>query len=108
MSGVYKKLVKLESFETLASAAIAVLHSKEDQKITPETHFLIKLLQQWLVMYLCKKLMQLMTPEALLTNHKKIPTHYISTYLVHQSHFSLRQLIESLVMSTGDDLGEIR
>ena len=108
MSGVYKKLVKLESFETLASAAMALLLSKEDQKITPETHFLIVLLQQWLVMYLCKKLMQLMTPEALLTHHKKIPTHYISTYLVHQSHFNLRQLINSLVMSTGDDLGEMR
>ena len=101
MNGVYMKLSQKESFKTLVSGAISVLHSKEDQRITSEIQFMITLMQQWLVMYLCEKLMQLMTPEALLTNHRKIPTHYISTYLSHQTHFSLRRLIKSLLNPIG-------
>ena len=108
MCRVYKKLMQLESFETLATEAMVVLRSKDDQKITCEIQFVIALLQQWLVMYMCKKLMQLMTPEALLVNHKKIPTHYISAYLTHQTHFSLHHLIDSLVMPVSDDFPEAR
>ena len=108
MSGVYKKLMQLESLESTVSTAMAVLHSNEDLRITTEIQFVIVLLQQWLVMYLCKKLMQLMTPEALLTNHRKIPTHYISSYLSHQTHFSLRRLIESLLMPMDDGFGETK
>ena len=56
--------------------------------------FLAAVLLQWLVTYLCKKLMQLMTPEALLNNHNKIPSYYISAYLKHQKHFSLKNVVE--------------
>ena len=108
MSGVYKKLLLLESYEAVVSATIDALRSNEVQRITSEIKFVVAMLQQWLVMYLCKKLMQLMTPEALLTNHKKIPTHYISAYLTHQTHFSLRQLIDSLVMPMSDDFEETK
>ena len=55
--------------------------------------FVTAVLLQWLVTYLSKKLMQLMTPEALLNNHKKSPSHYISAYLNHQNHFSLKEVI---------------
>ena len=108
MSGVYKKLSQLESFENVVSTAMAVIYLEEDQKVTSEIQFVIALLQQWLVMYLCKKLLQLMTPEALLNNHKKIPTHYISTYLSQQTHFSLKRLIESMVMPMDVDLEETK
>ncbi len=53
----------------------------------------ISVLQQWLVRYLCKRLMQLMTPEALAIHHSCIPTTYCVDYLMHQVHFSLKDLI---------------
>lgn len=53
----------------------------------------ISVLQQWLVRYLCKRLMQLMTPEALAIHHHHIPTSYCVNYLLHQVHFSLKELI---------------
>ena len=57
------------------------------------TELVVAVLQQWMISYLCKRLLQLMTPEALVTNHKKIPSHYISHYLNCQSHFNLKDLI---------------
>ena len=66
-----------------------------DKSQSPDdnTSFVTAVLLQWLVTYFCKKLMQLMTPEALLNNHRKIPSHYISAYLNHQNHFSLKEVV---------------
>ena len=54
---------------------------------------MISLILQWTVRYLCKALMQVMTPEAIVTFHKKIPSSYVLNYLEHQEHFSLERLI---------------
>ena len=53
----------------------------------------VMLLQQWLVCHLTKRIMQLMTPEALTEHCTKIPTSYLKNYLIHQAHFSLNRLI---------------
>ena len=37
--------------------------------------------------------MQLMTPEALVLNRKKLPVSYIINYIKYQKHFSLKSLI---------------
>ena len=67
---------------------------------------------QWLVRYMCKKLMQLMTPEAAILKRKyvvcinmlaikllsflrSIPISYLETYLNHQTHFSIKELIKT-------------
>ncbi len=55
---------------------------------------IISVLQQWLIYFLCKALMQLMTPEALVHHRKKIPSSYLENYLTHQKHFSLRGLTD--------------
>ena len=55
---------------------------------------IICVLQQWLIRYLCKTLMQLLTPEALIYHRKKIPSSYVESYLNHQHHFSLLDLIK--------------
>lgn len=68
--------------------------TKQSLEISGSTQLVVTVLQQWLIMYLCKRLMQLMTPEALVTNHKKIPSHYICHYLHCQNHFNLKNLIE--------------
>jgi len=70
------------------------------------------MITQWLVRFMCKKLMQLMTPEALILKRKyvnmynmvilfyivyflfrNIPKFYLETYLRFQNHFSIRELI---------------
>lgn len=49
---------------------------------------------QWLIRHLCKRLMQLMTTEALTTVYHSLPHSYTETYLKHQSHFNLQALVE--------------
>ena len=54
----------------------------------------ICLMVQWLVSYLCKRLLQLLTPEALIVHLNQIPKYYIQSYLQLQEHFSLKNLVE--------------
>ena len=84
--------------------------------ISSESCFVVMVFVQWLVQYMCKHLLQLMTAEAL-TLHRKcvfvwfvqsvwwtsddnfpscrqIPLWCLNTYLRHQSHFCLKNLIE--------------
>ena len=53
----------------------------------------LALLQQWLVRYLCKRLMQLMTSEAFILNRNVLPSSYLENYISFQTHFSLKKLI---------------
>ena len=72
----------------------ALFSLKQDRKMAlGSNRIVITVLQQWLVIYLCKRLLQLMTPEALVTNCKMLPIHYKDHYLNHQSHFSLKNVI---------------
>ena len=61
---------------------------------TKDTKLVLSVLQQWLINYMYKRLMQLMTPEALVSNHEEIPSYYITHYLNCQSHFSLKHLLQ--------------
>ena len=58
-----------------------------------ESCLLITVLMQWLVGYLCKRLMQVMTPEALAVHCSKIPTAYLKNYFRNQEHFSFKELV---------------
>ena len=53
----------------------------------------ISLMVQWLVSYLCKQLMQLLTPEALVVHLYQIPKYLVQHYLQLQDHFSLKNLV---------------
>lgn len=55
---------------------------------------LIIVFLQWFVRHLCKRLMQLMTTEALTTRYRSLPPSYTESYLKYQSHFNLQALIE--------------
>ena len=61
--------------------------------LSPQACMVLATLIQWLIRYLCKKLMQIMTPEALTIHRMKIASTYIENYLQHQCHFSLKKLI---------------
>lgn len=73
-----------------------VLHAQgEEEKVgvSPEVCLVVAVLEQWLVRYLCKRLTQLMTCEALILHRRQIPSSYIVNYLACQAHFSLRDLL---------------
>lgn len=55
--------------------------------------FIISLTLQWMVRHLCKTLLQVMTPEAIVLLDQKIPSTYLTHYLNHQEHFDLKELI---------------
>ena len=63
-------------------------------EIYVDSCMVISVLTQWLVSYLCKSLMQLMTPEAIIHHNEEIPTFYLQQYQKFQDHFSLRELVE--------------
>lgn len=58
---------------------------------------MISVFLQWLVSHVCKRLMQLLTTEALTTRYKTLPHHYTESYLKHQSHFNLQALIDKQI-----------
>ena len=52
----------------------------------------IKLTALWLTLYMCKRLMQLVTTTGLITHLKDFPPPTIQSYLRSQAHFSLKYL----------------
>ena len=62
-------------------------------QLSPESCLVVALLQQWLVRYLCKRLMQLMTSEAFILYRSLLPSSYLENYIAFQVHFSLKELI---------------
>lgn len=93
MGSIYKAISdtmdKLHNSSTYDQQFISGL---EDHNI-----FIITIIQQWLVRYFVKRLMQLMTPEALVLNQRKIPHSYVANYLSYQHHFSIKEMIANTV-----------
>ena len=57
---------------------------------------------QWLAVYMCKRLLQLMTAEALTLARRRLPRWCVDCYLSYQNHFSLKDLIDSSLQSLKD------
>lgn len=80
----------------LVDEALHVLYGKQHStpiRVYCDSCVVISLIFHWLVVIMCKRLMQLMIAEALPAVHKCIPTYYIEHYLKFQNHFSLKNLI---------------
>lgn len=77
--------------------AFNVLHSLTENRgqlyLSPKGCLVVSLLQQLLVRLLTKRLMNLMTAEALILHRNKIPRSYLKNYLDFQAHFSLKEVI---------------
>ena len=92
----YIKEVNDKSAADAREKAVFILNSmkQEDRPTIPKgASMIISLTLQWIVRHLCKALMQVMTPEAVVIFDQKIPSTYIVNYLKHQQHFHLRKLI---------------
>ena len=95
----FKGLMKNLEHEEVTRAipeAINALYSENGGlvDISSEGHLVIALLKQWLVRHICKRLMQLMTPEAFILRRTIIPFSYMKNYLNFHAHFSLKNLVD--------------
>ena len=83
-------------FKGAVGEALDALHSKKDVQLMGEDSCLvIAVIVQWLVQYVTKRLMHLLTPEALVVNARHMPNVLIKSYFEFQEHFSLKILINS-------------
>ena len=55
---------------------------------------LIQMVTQLICVRLVKKLLQLMPPEIFLAMKEKFPLYYVTSYLQHQFHFNLQELVK--------------
>ena len=79
-----------------AREAFKILYSAPEQgeeALSPRGCLVVSLLQQAFVRLFIKKLMNLMTTEAVILYRNKIPSSYLENYLRNQAHFSLKEVI---------------
>ena len=67
--------------------------SQDCIEIFPDACLMISILQQWLIRYLCKRIMQILTPEGMAVHYRKVPRSYREVYFKQQEHFSLKNLV---------------
>jgi hypothetical protein len=93
LSGRYSRLEII----THVNNAMKYLLSDDPNSIhiTIEEQFVISVIGQWLVFYLCRRLLNLMTAEGFIFGHMKMPAWCVDSYLVDQNHFSLKMIIDS-------------
>jgi hypothetical protein len=87
------------------SQAIAILTSSKQCHITVGDNFVLAYTLQLIVRTMCKALLQVMTPEGVIKFRKSIPCSYLHTYLYHQDHFALKNIIEREVLETAGNKG---
>lgn len=98
-AGVLKSLTHQDVVEAVAETfnLLHSAHGPQDEggelDLTPEGCLVVAILQQMLVRLLAKRLMNLITAEAVILNRNKIPSIYLWHYLGSQTHFSLKDTI---------------
>ncbi len=83
----------VEAFNVLLTANEPSFKSQELTTLSSGACMVVSLLQQLLVRLFTKRLMLLMTTEAVILNRNKIPSTYMENYLCYQAHFSLKKNI---------------
>ena len=77
--------------------ALDAIHSPTGnvKMMAEDSCLVIAVIVQWLVRYVTKRLMHLLTPEALIVNAQQIPRPFMKAYFEFQKHFSLKNLIKN-------------
>ena len=93
--------LEIGSINTAVSIAISWVMSEDTDDSTIKsddinTQLVCAYIEKWLSVSLIKRMLNLMTPEALVTHNQNIHPHYRNVYLRHQSHFSLTKLISGV------------
>ena len=99
----YAKLLEDLTHEEAMKAvveSINLLHSpgpKKDEVLSCGGCMIVSVIQQLFIRLLTKRLMNLMTAEAVILSRNRIPGSYLNNYLSNQSHFSLKDTIETMM-----------
>ena len=98
--GTLKNMKRRDIARAAVSEAFNLLFSApgpggDQLDLTPDACMVIAILQQLLIRLLTKRLMNLMTAEAVILNRKKIPYSYLGHYISNQAHFSLKDMIKN-------------
>ena len=83
--------------ERCVRTAMEDIHDPHCEPVSVEknSRLVIALISQWLVRYLARRVLQLLTPEGLLKYHSRMPHSYISVFLDCEQHFSLKAVVEN-------------
>ena len=76
--------------------ALDAIHSESGNApiMGEDSCLVITVIMHWLIRYVTKHLIHILTPEALVVNAKHIPESVIKAYFKFQEHFSLKLLIK--------------
>lgn len=88
--------------ECITEAIDTLMNSKQCH-ITTGDNFVLTYTLQLIVRTMCKALLQVMTPEGVIKFRKNIPCSYLDTYLYHQDHFSLKDIVDREVLQSADN-----
>lgn len=87
------QLSDLKVLVVSAVKEIFVSHTTSYDGVNLKVQVVVHILQQWLTRVVCKTILHLLTPEALVYHRMKIPSSYVTQYLLLQHHFSLKDAI---------------
>lgn len=93
------KIIAHEDAKEAITNVFNVLHppveslDRADHVLSSESCMVISFMQHLIVQILTKRLINLMTTEALILNKSKIPRFYLEHYLLNQAHFSFKEVI---------------
>ena len=90
-----KELEGCDCHENIAYASEQAFKLLYNTDFKPNGFLIIQIIEQLLIRYIIKKIMQLMTPEGIVLNNEIIPQSYIINYLKFQTHFSLKDTISN-------------
>lgn len=82
-----------DAFKILYTAPGPKKDGEQVLVLTPEGSMVVYFVQQLLIRLLTKRLMNLMSAEAVVLYRNKIPYSYLNNYLCYQTHFSLKTAI---------------
>ena len=87
----------------LAVKEIILSHVISYDGVSLKVQVIVHIWQQWLTRVVCKTILQLLTPEALVYHRMKIPSSYVTQYLLLQHHFSLKDAIAQQLQLLQED-----
>lgn len=92
-----EKLVHLTTELIARVKEIFLLDTVEMKPVDDDVLNCIYVITQLFCVRLMKELLQLMPPEVFLAIKEKLPMHYVQSYLNHQFHFSLQEVVEDRI-----------
>ena len=90
---------KLNLTLELVARLEVIFHDEIETKTVDDEDLLncVHMITQFLCVRMMKELLQFMPPEVFLAVKEKLPKYYISSYLNHQFHFNLQELIKDKI-----------